>query len=324
MPLPLPARVVAASLAALLATSGALPARAGDSGTALAESLFRDGKRLTKEGKFADACPKLEESQRIEPKLGTLMWLAACHAGQGKTASAWAEYTEAASQAAHAGRNAEAETARKQMAELEPKLARLVIRADKAPAGFEISLDGTKLGAGAIGSALPVDPGSHTLVATAPGRKEWTKTVDVAAGPSKQTLDVPELAPIETTEAKPTPAPEKPTLAVDAAPSSGPSPWGFVLGGVAIAGVGVGSYFGLRAMARNKDAEELCPGGQCHGQGLELDAQARSSATVSTISFAVAGAAAIGAVIVFATGGKSASSVQVGVAPGGLSLAGRF
>src|SRR5262249_13171001 len=78
---------------------GATPALAQTSASdkAAAEALFDQGVRLMKQNSFADACPKLEESERIDPAVGTLLYLGECYERVGKTASAWATFREAAS-----------------------------------------------------------------------------------------------------------------------------------------------------------------------------------------------------------------------------------
>src|SRR4051794_15794728 len=69
---------------------------AGGDAAAAAEVLFSDGKRLVQERNFAAACPKFEESQKLDPGLGTLYRLADCYEHVGRTASAWAAFLEVA------------------------------------------------------------------------------------------------------------------------------------------------------------------------------------------------------------------------------------
>src|SRR5688572_1601938 len=92
---------------------------------AAAEALFREGMKLSKQGNHAQACPKLEESQRLEPSLGVQYYLADCFEKIGRTASAWANFVEVANKARLSGETAKEQTARKRAEELEPKLSRL-------------------------------------------------------------------------------------------------------------------------------------------------------------------------------------------------------
>src|SRR5690606_30041935 len=70
---------------------------------ATAESLFQEGKRLMEQGQIEEACPKFQASMDAEPSVGAMLNLARCHELTGKTATAWAEYTEAANLARRAG-----------------------------------------------------------------------------------------------------------------------------------------------------------------------------------------------------------------------------
>src|SRR6185369_16874031 len=114
---------IAMGISAALLASGA--ARADlSSDKAAAEALFNHAKQLVKEGKLSEACPKFEESLRLDPGIGTLLYLADCLEKSGKTASAWARFLEAAA-AAKAANQADRETkARQRAAALEPKLSR--------------------------------------------------------------------------------------------------------------------------------------------------------------------------------------------------------
>ena len=64
-------------------------------GEAVAESLFRDGKQLFQSDDFEHACPKLAQSYQIDPAGGTALLLAICYEKQGRLASAWARYNDA-------------------------------------------------------------------------------------------------------------------------------------------------------------------------------------------------------------------------------------
>src|ERR1700733_11431295 len=61
---------------------------------ARADRLFREGKAALEANRFAEACPMLAESQRLDPGTGTLLALALCHEGGGQTATAWREFKE--------------------------------------------------------------------------------------------------------------------------------------------------------------------------------------------------------------------------------------
>src|SRR5581483_3808708 len=79
-------------------------------------------------GKYDEACPKVEASQRLDAGLGTLLFLADCYEKGGKLASAWATFREAESIAAGRGDQPREQIARTRSAALEPRLSKLWIK----------------------------------------------------------------------------------------------------------------------------------------------------------------------------------------------------
>ncbi|AUX44129.1 uncharacterized protein SOCE26_055910 [Sorangium cellulosum] len=163
--------------------------------TAAAQALFDAAKQLMAQGKYADACPKLEESQRLDPGIGTRFNLAACYEQLGRTASAWSMFLEVAGAAKAAGQLEREKVARQRAAALEPKLIRLTITAPaSAPADLQVKRDGALVGRAQWGIPVPVDPGQHTIEAAAPGRAPFTRTVELTRAGASETVAVPPLA----------------------------------------------------------------------------------------------------------------------------------
>lgn len=302
--------VAAALLGPLLLLSGptalAQPAAVTSKGgptpedKALAEALFQDGRKLIDAGQIADACPKFAESQRLDPSAGTLLNLAICHEKEGRTASAWAELKEAASMSESAGKADRAEFARKRAAELEAKLSRLVLEVAAPAPGMVIRLNGKDLSvAAAAGTGMPVDPGKHTVEATAPGKKPWSQSVLIEPGQSTKRVEIPALE--DPPRAPPPPKENKnpgPKEKVTAPPPDGGGAslrtLGFVAGGVGLVGLGVGSVFGVMTLSRAGDVDEGCQQNGCSADEVALNDKAYTSATISTIAFG-AGLAFLGA-----------------------------
>jgi len=306
------ALALASGLAVAGVIAGAAPARAQTGAEqAAAEALFREARGLLEAGKVRVACAKFAESQRLDPKLGTLLNLASCHAAEGNTATAWAEFSQAAGMALTARQQARADYARSRAAELEQELSRVTFRGApgaSAPEGLRIKLGDKEFAAAAIGSRIPLDPGKYQVEVTAPGKKGWSTELDVPPGPASLEVDIPPL--VDEAPAPPAPrslaaAPAPPPA--PAAPSAPPAPpdsgvgarrtLGIVLGGVGLVGIGVGTYFGLRTFSQQSVVEENCDDRYCNQEGLEAEQEARRAAPVSTIAFAAGGALLAGGVV---------------------------
>ena len=258
---------------------------------ALAEALFRDGKALIEAERLDEACTKFQESQRLEPAVGTLLYLATCYAQAGKTASAWAAFQSVA-EAAHRTKDLARESlARERARQLEAHLSRLEISAAIPEQGMVIHVDEHALGPGVLSTPLPIDPGSHVIEVTAPGKRAWSQTVELAPGPVTLSVRIPVLE----AAAAPTKTPPVPPEAahVPASRSAQPGPgfnWqlaGAVSLGVAGVGVLMGSYFGVRAYSQARDADHHCVGQTCDQAGLDGHAAAHRSAALANAGFGI-------------------------------------
>ncbi len=299
---------------------------------ATAEAVFEEGMRLIKQGNFAEACPKFEMSQRVEPAVGTMLYLAECYEKTNRTASSWAMFREAASLAENSGQVERMKTAQARATKLEPRLAWLTIDAkDALVPGLQLRRNGVLVSPELSGTASPVDPGEVLVEASAPGHLPFSTKVKVAtkgrvvvAVPALQAA--PESAPVllpppahdanaaPPASATPQAAPP-PNTAASPAPAERPSivPW--VVGGAGVVALGIGTVFGLKAMSNADEARELCPNGHCHDPAGETAAShAHTQATVSNVSFVIgAVAVATGAVLYFTLPTKHGT--QLGLLP---------
>jgi hypothetical protein len=261
----------------------------------LATQLFKEGRTLVDQGKVAEGCSKLEESQRLDPGGGTLLNLALCHEKEGRTATAWAEFTEALGIARKDDRPQRAEIAQQHIEALEPTLSRLIVQVPPASdlSDLEIKRDGTAIRRAAWGTAMPIDPGDHIIEAFALGKVPWKQTVTVGGKAETKTITVPVLenAPVAPTPIAAGPASQMPATFVEVKKPISPAVW--VAYGIGAVGIGVGSIFGIRAMADQRTSDEGCQQDKCNAAGVAANNDAIQGANISTVGFGV-GALGIG------------------------------
>ena len=147
------------------------------------------------------------------------------------------------------------------------------------------------------------------MTATAPGHLPYEARVEVGAEGAMESVSIPALQPDPNApppearqEESAAPAPAGAAVGSDVPPAP-PEPGrgmriaGFVVGGVGVVGLGVGSAFGLMAIDKNNQALDPAIGGcvdaQCAtARGGELSDAALGDATVSTVAF-IAGSALV-------------------------------
>ena len=146
-----------------------------------AEQLFRDGRQLLKDGKRDEACERFQRSADLESKVGTLLNLADCREQQGRIATAWDDFTQAQALAARQNDRRAVEAGRRASA-LEPRLSYMTIElpTELRPSGLAISRNGVAIAPAELNTTVPLDSGTYTIEARAPGFVTWSKRVELA------------------------------------------------------------------------------------------------------------------------------------------------
>lgn len=318
--------VAALALAALPRTALAGPTEAGGnapkagsvkSDPAAATSLFYEARALMRKGQYAAACPKLEESMRLDYGIGTEFNLADCNEHLGKTATAWSGFLDVAAAAKAAGQPKRESVARDRAKAIEARVPKLVVEVPKPTSGMEVRRDGVVVGSAEWGTAVPVDPGTHHVVVSAPGKAPWSASAHAVDGSTVRVKVPGELpdaiavaAPVQTT----VPAMTSLTSgAADAPPPTldFPEPVvedgstqrtiGWIVGAAGLAGLGVGAGFGIDSLSKRNDADGHCIGDLCDATGVQLRDDAIRSGNVATIATIAGGAALLGGIVLVVT-----------------------
>jgi len=298
------------------------PSLADSTSDTAAQALFDEAKGLMRSGDYASACPKLEESLRLQASGGTLLFLGLCREGEGKTATAWTRFNEAVSAARRDGRVDREHSAQDHIATLLPKLTKLdvvVPEETRSLPGLELRRDGELLPLALAGTPIPVDPGNHTVRATAPGMKAWESVVATAGEGATATVTVPALerdptavvaiAPVPLAP-PPVPPPAAPPVADMGASDAGSTQRTIALlvGGAGVVGLGIGTYFGVTALSKKSDATAQCPNGStglCNGGAVPLSQDAVNDGNIASVALGVGAAAVIGAGVLWLTAPKA-------------------
>lgn len=325
-------------------TTGFAQAAAADK--AMAEMLFDRGLGLMRKGQFAEACTQLEQSEAIERGIGTMLYLAECYEHLGKTASAWAMFREAASEARAQGQNERATAGTTRAERLEPQLSKLTINvATAATPGLAVTRNGVAVPAAIWGLAAPTDPGEQRIEASAPGRVSWSVRLALPGSGASLSVDVPELAlapgqppPPAAVVNSEAPLPAAPSAATAAVTVGAPQPWrlqkpfAYGLGGAGVVGLGLGAVFGANAIAKHNHETKACPDGVCKTgsdaqRATDFNAKAHDAATLANV-FMIGGTVLLAAGVVLYLTAPAESSLQLALRPRGngaeLALGGRL
>ena len=312
----LPALLLALSGITVCAPAWAEPTEAD---RAASRTLFTRAREAMDAKKLDEACPAFVESQRMWPTASGALNIGNCEEQRGNLASAYGAFSDAAGMARRAGDKAREEEGTQRASLLKPQLSMLTV--DVAAAnrieGLLVKRDDREAGPGQWGIAVPVDPGEHTVEASAPGRTAWKTTVRVEPKPGTTLVDVPALAlaPVLPTR------PEASTPGAGEAATQG-SAWNtqktaaLAVGGAGVVGIALGAIFGVKALGKKSDSEANCQPDdptRCNATGVALREEEKSAGTISTISFIAGGVALAGGVVLFVTAPGRPAKATAGI-----------
>ncbi len=333
-------RVARVALAAMLALAPNL-AWAGEPSAhdrEEAKRAYTDARKLTKEGKHAEALERYRRAHELAPTPVTRLDYARALAEVGKLVEALGLASSTAGMPVTTTETQKSRTARKEAAELVTSLVARIptvtieLGAETEP--VEVTIDGSTLDATARASGRPLDPGEHVAAARS-GSRRVERAFSLAEGEKKSlTLALPPVErPSEPPPAQlppPLPAP-KPAAIVAQPPEAkneaGLTPAVPVLLTIGGLGLATGVVTGAIALSQASDLIDGCPNDVCPTPLVDELSLHQDLALASTITFVIGGVAAATGIVVWivdASDDPGSPAVQARWTGNGLALDGTW
>jgi len=322
------------ALTLLLATS---PSWAQENPRAEVLPLYDEAQRAMAAKDYASACPKFADiTLRYPEGVGAWLEYGRCEQERGRLATAYDIFRRAEAKAAEYGQTERIKRGADAAKALQPRLSLWTIAVPesvKILRGVVVLADGKPLASSSWDKPFPVDGGHHVVVVEAPGKKSWSKELDIAPERDSVTVRVNLLADADNPSSAPSAriveAPDDPGN-VRRARQNPLQTAGFIGGGVGVAALVGGAIAGGFAFSKHGEAVEgsppPCVQNECNRLGDDLEKQSRRAGNVST-GLVIAGGVLVasGVVLVFALPGKAERGTpKVGVGPGGIIVSGAF
>ena len=236
-----------------------------------AQKLLAQGNQLVGEGDYLGALEKFRSAYDKFPSPKILLNIGTTLRQLGRNVEAAQIYE---SYLADAERDpAREKDVKRVLDEIDAVVGRILVTVDDPTA--TLRLDGKQIDPFAKGESRRVEPGEHTLMAEKPG-----------APPAIQSIVVkPRQEHFVTLRFTPPPPPPPPPV------QNTQRTLGLALGGVGAVTLVAGIVVGFVAIGQSSAASARCYDGgvACDAEGIELDQSAKTSATISTVGFAVGG-----------------------------------
>jgi hypothetical protein len=303
----------------------AAPASAQEPAASSAEALkhareqFGQALALQTAGDWTQALRLLKEVSAVKSTPQVRFNMALCEEKLGKLVAALGDYELAATDARAEKADQVAEEVEVRLESLRQRIPKITIKRGAGADAASVELDGVSVGDQVIGSAMPLDPGPHTVEAKAPRFKAFRQSIRLAEQQSESVEIVLEAEPVVAPVAGAAPS-------GSARSSNGARVAGYVIGGIGIASLGAsGVFFGLRA-SKIGSLDKTCPNRVCPSRDQQSDIDAgKLDTTLAQVTLAVGVAALAGGLVLVLTSGPSHEpTVALAPAAGGAQLLGKF
>jgi serine/threonine-protein kinase len=282
---------------------------------------FKKGKDLFDKKDFKGAKDEFSKAEELVPAGAAEYYIARCQEENGDAADAASWYDKAIS----SGKlKPELESdAKTREAALKTKPAKVKVTSD--PPGATILVDGKDSGM-KTPADVDVAPGSHKITLQAPGKKDSDQTVEVAAftgatvnatleaGAAEDPFATKDTGTTATTGTTTTPPDNTATATATVTPGGGGGKrdmtWVYVTGAAAIVGLGVGTFFGIKALGDKKDFDDATSSTAPDAGQNARDIRDRGTrdALISDMGFGIGITLAVTSAVLYFSGGSSGSS----------------
>ncbi|MBS2015701.1 MAG: PEGA domain-containing protein [Deltaproteobacteria bacterium] len=311
--------VSAAPLAITAVSSDAFAQEASPQDIAQARQLAQQGQAAFDAGNFAESEKLWSAAAKLYPQAPTLtLGLARAQAKAGHVVGAQESYNKIIREWSDKPNPPPAfkdalDAAKAEVGAVSARVASVVITVEGGAPNPQVTIDGQPVPSAALGLKRPVDPGQHTVKATADGYKPAETTFGVAEAGNAETKLKLEKNPDAPVAVVPVGGPvggtEPPPPGADSGgKGSGQKTAALVAFGVGGVGLVVGAITGIIAIGKHGDLADKCTNGTC-GNDLQSDVDSyKSVGTISTIGFIVAAVGAGTGAVLWFTAPKEGSA----------------
>lgn len=341
--------VVAAALGAALLGVVSPAVAQSDEQRAGARTLATEGAQAFNEGRYKDAVDLFGKAESLVHAPPHLLFMARAHAKLGQYVKAREAYLKIvkeplAPNAPQAFRDAQA-AAEEERKQVEPHIGRLKVTVEGAEGAKDlaVAVNGQPFPVVMLGVPQPMDPGEHTVTATATGFKGAPTSVSLKdAGSAAVVVRMEVDRSVPPPEATPAPVEARGVLSVpsgappsDSSGGSGLRVGSYVGFGVGAVGIALGTVFVLKSSSNRKDADAAAAecGTPCYKDDpaaikvADLDDKARTAQTLGIVGYVVGGLGVAAGVTLFVLSSNEKSDaafVAPYVGPGALGVRGAF